>query len=236
MTRPLPTDQPAPVFGDLAIRTLVAPFSVYLVAFTVVGWFDGLSYPVGYSVALGAAVLAMLVAWRGYRVPPFHVGWISVLVGIVGVFVWVGLWMLDREVIGIAKLVGSGREAFNPFDALASTPTWLCTFVSIRFVGLVLVVPIVEEFFIRGFLMRYVESVRWDAVALGHGTRMSVGAVAVYAVLAHPGEALSAIVWFSMVTWLYLRTRNIWDCVVAHLTTNFLLGIYVVLTGTWELW
>ena len=38
-----------------------------------------------------------------------------------------------------------------------------------------------------------------------------------------------------MVTWLMVRTRNIWDCVVAHAITNLLLGIYVVSTGEWQL-
>jgi membrane protease YdiL (CAAX protease family) len=38
-----------------------------------------------------------------------------------------------------------------------------------------------------------------------------------------------------MVTWLMVRTRNIWDCVVAHALTNLILGIYVVTTGTWRL-
>ena len=51
----------------------------------------------------------------------------------------------------------------------------------------------------------------------------------------HPGELLAAFVWFSMVTWLMVRTRNIWDCVVAHAVTNLLLGIYVVTTGNWQL-
>jgi membrane protease YdiL (CAAX protease family) len=47
---------------------------------------------------------------------------------------------------------------------------------------------------------------------------------------------LAAIVWFSMVTWLYTRTHSIWDCVLAHATTNLLLGLYIVNTGAWELW
>ena len=54
--------------------------------------------------------------------------------------------------------------------------------------------------------------------------------------LMHPGELFAAAVWFSMVTWLMLRTKNIWDCVAAHAVTNLLLGIYVMTTGHWELW
>jgi hypothetical protein len=39
-----------------------------------------------------------------------------------------------------------------------------------------------------------------------------------------------------MITAMFVMTRSIWDCVVAHLVTNLLLGIYVIATGTWELW
>ena len=39
-----------------------------------------------------------------------------------------------------------------------------------------------------------------------------------------------------MVTWLMVRTRNIWDCVAAHAVTNVLLGIYVVASQQWTLW
>jgi uncharacterized protein len=55
--------------------------------------------------------------------------------------------------------------------------------------------------------------------------------------LMHPAELLAAAVWFTLVTWLMLRTKNIWDCVVAHAVTNFLLGVYVVFMGgdAWRL-
>jgi hypothetical protein len=54
--------------------------------------------------------------------------------------------------------------------------------------------------------------------------------------LMHPGELLAAGVWFSLVTLLMVRTKNIWDCVAAHAVTNLLLGIYVVTYGQWQLW
>ena len=51
----------------------------------------------------------------------------------------------------------------------------------------------------------------------------------------HPGELAAAFVWFSMITGLMVTTRNIWDCVAAHATTNLLLGIYVVSFNQWQL-
>ena len=132
-------------------------------------------------------------------------------------------------------MFGSAREAFNPLGQFRDDPIWMWSFLAVRFAGLVMVVPVIEEFFLRGFLMRYIDSQDWDRVPPGKATWLSVVGVCVYGLLGHPSEPLSAVVWFSMVTWLYLRTQSIWDCVLAHATTNLLLGVYVVVTGTWEL-
>jgi hypothetical protein len=44
------------------------------------------------------------------------------------------------------------------------------------------------------------------------------------------------VAWFSLVTWLMTKTRNIWDCVAAHSVTNALLGAWVLYSGDWFLW
>ncbi len=232
-------------FRGYGILILVIPFVVYLSAMAVGDGIEGLLgndaephtwYPATYSVVIGLTLALMLAVGRGYFFAPFGISWISVVVGALGFLVWIGLWWFDREFLGVGALFGSTREAFNPFAELSDNPTWMRQFLAIRFVGLVAVVPIIEEFFLRGFLMRYLDARDWDRVPLGNVTRLSVIGVAVYALVSHPAEPLAAVVWFSMVTWLYARTQSIWDCVLAHATTNLLLGLYVVGTGTWELW
>ncbi len=202
-------------------------------------WFprDRSWYPTTYTIVIGLTLLSVIVVFPLYFRAPFSVSWLSVVVGVAGIVVWIGLWWLDKNVLGLAAMMGSGaREAFNPLEELASTPDWKNQFMVIRFFGLVCVVPIIEEFFLRGFLMRYIEHPDWDRIPLGFATKLSIIGVAIYAVFSHTFEPLAAIVWFSMVTWLYLKTKSIWDCVVAHSITNLLLGIYVVMTGTWALW
>ena len=136
----------------------------------------------------------------------------------------------------IGTILGTGeRSAFNPLEQLTGTPVWAYVFLAIRFTGLALVVPVIEEFFLRGFLMRYVMHANWWQVPFGQVNRTAVILGTAVAMLMHPGELLAALVWFSMVTWLMVRTRNIWDCVMAHAVTNLLLGIYVVTTGNWQL-
>lgn len=193
-------------------------------------------YPTMYTVVIVATLACMLFASPGYFKIPFRISFLSFVVGVVGIFVWIGLYFLDKNMLGLGAMLSSGREAFNPFEKLAAHRTWMYQFLAIRFFGLVAIVPIVEEFFLRGFLMRYIDDPDWDEIPLGIAGRGALIGIIVYAVISHTGEPLAAAVWFGMVTWLYLRTRNIWDCVVAHAVTNLLLGIYIIQTGHWELW
>jgi CAAX prenyl protease-like protein len=229
----VPTDRQ---FHGYGILILVVPFVVYLGGMSLGGWMAAASYPQTYSAVIGLTLLLVLALSRGYSCAPFSVSWLSIAVGILGVFVWVGLWRVDREFLGLGSLFGSTRAAFDPFEELTDEPMWMWSFLAIRFAGLVVVVPVIEEFFVRGFLMRYLDAEDWDRQPLGAATTRSVAGVVVYALLSHPAEPLSAVVWFSMVTWLYVRTGSIWDCVLAHATTNLLLGLYVIGTGTGELW
>jgi CAAX prenyl protease-like protein len=155
---------------------------------------------------------------------------------------WIGLRRLHLEE---SLLVGLGlnewmevgqRPAFDPFGAFPGDPAGLATFLTVRFLGLVLIVPVIEEFFLRGFVMRWVVQDPWWKVPFGEVTRAAALAAVAYAVASHPGEWIAAAAWFSLVTWLMHRTRSIGECVTAHATTNLLLGVYVVLWREWWLW
>ena len=219
-------------------------------------------YPWVYTAKIVLTVVAMLVVWPGYRTFPFRVSGLSIVVGVVGVVLWIVLCHLRLEVkiagpvdrflgelmpwmpwvdakepsIGLMAILGTGeRSAFNPLEQLTGTPLWAYVFLAIRFTGLALIVPVIEEFFLRGFLMRYVMHANWWQVPFGQVNRTAVILGTAIPMLMHPGELLAALVWFSMVTWLMVRTRNIWDCVMAHAVTNLLLGIYVVTYDQWQL-
>lgn len=201
------------------------------------GWFaisvDYAWYPAIYSVKIGLTVAAMMLAMRTYRQFPWKLSRWAVLVGVVGAVVWVGLTDLQRI---FGWTFGSGeRSAFNPLEEMADRPAWAYTFLAIRFVGLVLIVPVIEEFFLRGFLMRFVTEADWWKLPIGQVSMTAVVMGSVVPALMHPGEFIAALVWFTLVTWLMVGTRNIWDCVVAHALTNLLLGCYVLATGNWYL-
>lgn len=195
-------------------------------------------YPWLYTAKLLATLFAIAVVLPGYRCYPFRVSLLALVVGVVGVVVWIGLAALQRHagsLLGLSWLHGTwARSAYNPLERLAGSP-WAYVFLAVRFFGLAAVVPVIEEFFLRGFVVRYFTAPDWWNVAFGKWHAAGIAAMTAAAVATHPAELLAAVAWFSLVTWLMLRTRNIWDCVAAHAVTNFLMGVYVVATGHWHL-
>ena len=105
----------------------------------------------------------MLFVLPGYRQFPFRISPLAIAVGVVGVVLWI--WHLQPAPRTEAprparpRLASSASATAPPTTRskqLTATPTWAYTFLAIRFLGLALVVPIIEEFFLRGFLMRFV--------------------------------------------------------------------------------
>jgi uncharacterized protein len=210
-------------------------------------------YPWLYAVKIAMTIATVLFVWPAYRNFPAGVTLLAIAVGIVGGVLWIGICRLDLEhrylgpweqkyVLPITSKIGMGsfinagdRPAFNPFEHIADQPAWAWAFLAVRFLGLVAVVPVIEEFFLRGFLMRFVVEPDWWNVPFGNANALAIVLGTAVPMMTHPAELLAAAVWFSMITWLMLRTRNIWDCVAAHAITNLILGVYVVSTNTWRL-
>jgi uncharacterized protein len=199
-------------------------------------------YPVIYTAKIALTVAAMWFVAPGYRQFRFRISLLALAVGVVGVALWIWICSLRLEQkmlgpLGLGSILEFGeRPAYNPLEQLCGTPLAAYAFLAIRFLGLAVIVPIIEEFFLRGFVMRFATQERWWEVPFGAASRTALIVGTAVPMLMHPGELLAAAVWFSLVTWLMLRTRNIWDCVAAHTVTNLLLGIYVVTQHQWQLW
>lgn len=196
-------------------------------------------YPLVYTAKIVLTLAAMAFVWPGYRQYTGRVGWLAVVIGVVGTAVWVALahlqrWGVAQSDIGWLQSYGS-RSAFNPLEELRDQGPMAYAFLAVRFLGLVAIVPVIEEFFLRGFLMRFVMAEKWWEVPFGNVNQLAVIVGTAVPVLMHPQEALAAAVWFSAVTWLMVRTRSIWSCILAHAITNALLGAYVLATGEWWL-
>ncbi len=211
-------------------------------------------YPAIYAVKLACVAVALWFCRAGWGQWKFAgpegrgISPLAPVVGVVGLFLWVGCSALglegrfldlvggpDGPAGGLLGLIGFGeRAAFNPLDQI-DDPTSRAAFVFVRMLGLSLFVPIFEELMLRGWLMRVVVSPNLWRVPFGRVTTAAIVVGTAFPMLTHP-EKLAALVWFSLVTWLMVHTKNFWDCVTAHAVTNFLLGVYVLWFGAWHLW
>ena len=198
-------------------------------------------YPLVYALKVALTLAAVGYVWPGYRQHPLRLTWLWLPVGLLGGLIWIGLCKLHLEerilsAVGLSNLMDFGqRSAFNPLEQLADRPLLAYGFLAIRLFGLVLLVPLIEEMFLRGFLMRYFVRADWWRVPIGEVNRAAILVGTLVPMAMHPGELLAAAVWFSLITWLMIRTRNIWDCVAAHALTNLVLGVYVLVSGDWWL-
>ncbi len=202
---------------------------------------DYSAYPVIYTAKIVATLVAIAAVSRGYKQFPFRVSPLAFVVGAVGVVVWIGLCKLELEArllgpLGYDQIADLGRRpGFNPLVEMADRPALAYGFLALRMFGLALVVPLIEEFFIRGFVMRFVIDADWPKVPFGTLTPTAAVAGTLLPVLMHPAELFAAAVWFTLVTWLMFKTKNIWDCVTAHAVTNGLLGAWALTSGDWSL-
>jgi hypothetical protein len=224
--------------------TCVVPFIVFLAAGILeptpggggVAGFLGIpyaAYPVVYSLRLGLTVAVLACFWQPIHRWVGRTEWWPLLLGFLLVVPWIVLATLQRE-LGWTNSAAE-RSSFNPFEQLGGGSAAAWGFLAVRALGLVIVVPIVEELFLRGFLMRYVINEEFWTVPFGKLTLASAAACLFYAVATHPAEALAAVCWFAGVSGLAAATRRPIDAILAHAATNCALGAYVLATGNWWL-
>lgn len=210
-----------------------APFALFLLLTMLESHLPLSAFPVAYAVKI-ALVGAVIIALRG-RFPearPGGGGWVpAAALGLVLFFLWIAV---DKHTPHFPKILGT-RTEYNPAMELSSTAA-VVAFLAVRFLGLVVVTPIIEELFYRGFLLRFATNPD-DFQAVPTGTFSAVALlinVALFA-LSHPEWLAAAI--FALALCLLLRfTKNLFACILAHGVTNLLLGVYVLHTGQWQYW
>lgn len=141
-------------------------------------------------------------------------------------------WILPQAFLGFApRTLG-----FDP-NVFSTQPGLYWATMVLRFLRLALVVPIVEEIFWRGFLLRFLISEDFERVPMGAFSWLSFAAVSVLFALSHSkpdwAAALLAGALYNAVAY---RSHSLFSCILAHAVTNLLLGLWIVQTGQWGFW
>ncbi len=214
----------------------IAPFALFMALLIVRSqapadgaWSFDPQWLYGVSVVIAGAVIA--VCWREYGElarqtwPDAREVLLAVAAGMLVFVLWINLdapWMT----------IGAPSASFKPLTAAGAIDM---PQVAIRFIGAVLLVPLMEELFWRSFLMRWIEQPVFQGVAPQRvGMRAVVLSTFVFT-LAHTlwlAAAIAGLVY----ALLYVKTGKLWVAVIAHAATNAALGAWVVTTGQWQFW
>jgi CAAX prenyl protease-like protein len=171
---------------------------------------------------------ALIVFWRCYDFGSGRVVPLAIAVGI-AVF---GIWVSPQMLFGQPPRL----EGFDPTPFAADPAAYWATVLA-RFARLVIIVPLVEELFWRGFLQRYLINERFQTVPIGQYTHMSFWGVVLGFMLVHsPADYPAAVVTGAAYGWLTVKTKTLLAPIVAHATTNLALGLYIMKTGQWGFW
>jgi CAAX protease family protein len=211
--------------------TYGAPFVLFGLLTMVEGYTPVRWYPVVYFVKMAAVTISLVLAGAARReISPSTRG--LALSALLGLAVFAG-WVAIDTWVPYPHL--GHRVAFDPFTALRQ-PSWAApAFLCVRFYGLVLLVPVMEELFMRSFLLRYFTNSDFERVPIGSFSLTAFWIVAGLSALSHP-EWLVAIIASCAYALLLRRTRSLFQAVAAHAMTNAALGLYVVLSGDWKYW
>ncbi|NWF83752.1 MAG: CAAX prenyl protease-related protein [Bryobacteraceae bacterium] len=211
----------------------IAPFAVFM---ALLGLMPVLELPHVWALAIrlvvpGVVFLAIsrdTIEWR--LTAPVT----SVAVGVTVFIAWIAPdflfdgwrshWLFQNSITG--KLESSLAPA-----ALSDPLS-----IFLRVARAVVVVPVVEELFWRGWLQRWLIRHDFQHVPLGSYTRHSFWMTALLFASVHgPYWDVGLIAGAVYNGWM-VRARSLADLVVAHAVTNACLAAFVLRTNRWEYW
>lgn len=141
------------------------------------------------------------------------------------------LWPNYRESILFQNSI-TGKVASSVPEELRSS--WIV--LLFRTLRASIIVPIVEELFWRGWMMRWIVNPDFERVPLGaYSTSAFWITAALFASEHGPYWEVGLIAGIAY-NWWMIRTKSLGDCILAHAVTNALLSAYVIVYGQWQYW
>ena len=247
--------------NSLAYISHILPFVVWI---TLMVWIDDGVISYNIRTLSGIILLIILRPWSWYPSIKLKYLPLSIFVGIFIFIIWVLFetpWMIatfpninelyvrlfvdfsnpfslrdlyeDQNLNPVPFMtiddgVNKGLHEFNPI-----VTGWLN--FTIHMIGSSLVIPIIEEFFYRSFIYRWMQGSPFYKIKIQKIHWPLLIIVSLFFSISHIewGAAIICGLAFGV---LYLKTQDIWSAIIAHGVTNFLLGLYVVRFDAYQFW
>ena len=211
----------------------IAPFLVYIGCMALDKVLP-LPFLLLYTLRVALAVATIAVVSR--RVIPWRpsMALASTLIGVAVFAIWVApdlLWPgMRSHWLFKNSLTGTAQSSLSP-DLKSNV-----AFLILRIFGSVAVVPVLEELFWRGWLMRWLISSDFRKVPIGSYNPLAFWVTALLFASEHGSYWEVGLIAGIIYNWWVIRTRNLADCILAHAVTNAILAAYVLAFDQWQYW
>lgn len=177
-----------------------------------------------YPLPIAAGTAALIYCWPAYRFGVPRVDLQSVGVGVLIFVIWIALHPASPET----------DKAMHTLLIQSSALTSLA-WITVRVLGSVLIIPIIEELVFRGYLLCRLAGE--DVRLAGPMTFSWIGFIVSSVIFGLLHQAwLAGIIAGAAYAWIRYRSNHLWAPIIAHAVTNGLIAAYVLTTGTWSLW
>lgn len=206
------------------------PSAAYLVPFLCVLAIGMLTQAVSsgfdnwYGLRPCAAVVALWVFRDTLRRIDLRFTWRALAAGLVATV----LWLAAAHFLLAPTAMPAQLEAMQPWDRAL----WILT----RALAAVVTVPITEELAYRGFLMRRIRTADFESVRYADCGRWGLWGSAIAFGVGHGAMWLPGILVGLLYGGLAMRTNRLGECIAAHMVTNGLIVVSVLVGQQWQLW
>jgi hypothetical protein len=191
------------------MKQYIIPFLVYILIMPIVGLLTD-NKLLGYALRIFLTVVLLYYYRNKYDVKIRF----DFLALIVGVLVFVSWIFLDFS------------QQVNQITTFG---------IIIRLLGSILIAPIIEELFTRDFLIRFLVNPYWKKVKVGTYTFPSFIITVLFFGFSH-GRWVAGLVAGVLFNLLLYKKKDVGKCIFAHMIANFLLSVYIIITGSWYFW
>lgn len=211
----------------------IAPFLTFLAMLAIQ---KQLAFLGDWEYAVRVAVVGAVIYIFSRKVLDFKVRffWPSLGIGVAAFVLWIAPetlfpgwrqhWLFTNSVMGEVKVSLTAEQLASPILLIFRT------------MSAALMVPILEELFWRGWLMRWLVKQDFETLPMGFADRQSFWIVAALFALEHGPYwevgLLTGILW----NWWMTRTKSLGDLIFVHAVTNLVLSLYVIYTKQWHFW
>ena len=158
----------------------------------------------------------------------------SLFVGIAVFAIWIGP---DRIFPGYhAHWLFSNPITGSVATSLPESSRGDWAVLTLRTLRAAVFVPIAEELFWRGWLMRWLISQDFAKVPLGAWSARAFWIVAVLFAVEHGALWDVGLAAGVLYNWWMVRTKSLGDVILAHGVTNAVLSAYVIFANQWQYW